>query len=171
MGLFKNVYRTGLVNGSNHIKCVLLSNQECMIQTTFILHPNEYSQEFHDYPFLVKLDRCVRSCNTPNDLSNKVCVPNETVDLNLSVLNMITGINESKTLPKHLLYEFKCKFDGKKCNLNQWWNNDKCGCECKKDICKKPYIWNPATCSCENGKYLASIMDDSAITCDEIIES
>ena len=24
---------------------------------------------------------------------------------------------------------------------------------------------------CENGKYLASIMDDSAITCDEIIES
>ena len=26
-------------------------------------------------------------------------------------------------------------------------------------------------CSCENGKYLASIMDDSSITCDEIIES
>ena len=95
---------TGLVDGSNHIKCVLLSNQECMIQTTFILHPNEYSQEFQDYPFLVKLDRCVRSCNTPNDLSNKVCVANETVDLNLSVLNMITGINESKTLTKHILY-------------------------------------------------------------------
>ena len=32
-------------------------------------------------------------------------------------------------------------------------------------------IWNPATCSCENEKYLASIMDNSAITCDEIIES
>ena len=31
-------------------------------------------------------------------------------------------------------------------------------------------IWNPATCSCENGKYLASIMNDSVITCDEIIE-
>ena len=25
--------------------------------------------------------------------------------------------------------------------------------------------------SCENGKYLASIMDDSVIACDEIIES
>ena len=35
----------------------------------------------------------------------------------------------------------------------------------------KNYIWNPATYNCENGKYLASIMDDSAITCDEIIES
>ena len=40
----------------------------------------------------------------------------------------------------------------------------------KKHICEKKYIWNPATCSCKNGKYLASIMDDSAITCDEIID-
>ena len=31
-------------------------------------------------------------------------------------------------------------------------------------------IWNPATCSCENGKYLASIIDDSVIACDEIVE-
>ena len=38
-------------------------------------------------------------------------------------------------------------------------------------VCEKDYIWNPATCGCENGKYLASIMDDSAITCDGIIES
>ena len=30
------------------------------------------------------------------------------------------------------------------------------------------YVWNPATCNCENGKYLASIMDDSAIIYDEI---
>ena len=29
-------------------------------------------------------------------------------------------------------------------------------------VCKIDYIWNPATCSCENGKYLSSIMDDSA---------
>ena len=31
-----------------------------MIEPTLInLHPNEYSQEFHYYPFAVKLDRCV----------------------------------------------------------------------------------------------------------------
>ena len=36
---------------------------------------------------------------------------------------------------------------------------------------KKDYTWNPSTCSCENGKYLASIMDDLTITCDEIMES
>ena len=37
-------------------------------------------------------------------------------------------------------------------------------------MCKKDYIWNPATCSCEYGKYLASAIDDSMVTCDEIIE-
>ena len=36
---------------------------------------------------------------------------------------------------------------------------------------KKKYIWNPSSSSCENGKYLGSIMDDTAITCDKIIES
>ena len=35
--------------------------------------------------------------NTLNDLSNKVCVQNKTENLNQSVFNMITGINESKT--------------------------------------------------------------------------
>ena len=49
-----------------------------MIRPTLIsLHPNEYNQELHYYPFAVNLDRCVGSCNTLNDLSNKVCVPKE----------------------------------------------------------------------------------------------
>ena len=104
---------------------MLLSNQKCMIQPTLIdLHPNEYSQEFHYYPFTVKLDRCVGNCNTLNHLSNKVCVPNKIEDLNLSVLNMITGINEFKTLAKHISCKRKCRFDGRKCNSDQWWNKN-----------------------------------------------
>ena len=129
-GLIKKIFigsLTGLVNGSDHTKCVSLSNQKFMTQPTCIrLHPNECSQKFHYYQFAVKLDRCVGSCNTLNDLSNKVYVPNKTEDLNLSVLNMITGKNESKTLAKHISCKCKCKFDEKKCNSNQWWNNDGC---------------------------------------------
>ena len=55
----------------------------------------------------------------------KACVPNKTEDLNLSVFNIITRINESKTLTQHISCEFRCKFDRTKCNSNQWWNNDK----------------------------------------------
>ena len=86
---------TDVVRASNHTKCVSLSNQKCMIQhTPMNLHPNEYKQELHYFPFAVKLDRCVRICNTLNDLSNKVCVPNKTEDLNVSVFNMITNIKK-----------------------------------------------------------------------------
>ena len=57
---------------------------KCKIQPALInLHPNEYNQELHYYPFAVKLDRCVGNCNTLNDLSNKVCVSNKTEDLNI----------------------------------------------------------------------------------------
>ena len=35
----------------------------------------------------------------------------------------------------------------------------------------KSYIWNLAKCSCKNGKYVGSIIDDSVIMCDEIIET
>ena len=77
----------------------MLSNQKCIVQPNLInLHPNECSQDFHYYSFTVKLDRCVGSCNTINYSSNIVCFPNKTEDVNLSVFNMMTGINESKTL-------------------------------------------------------------------------
>ena len=67
---------------------------------------------------------------------------------------MITGINKSKTLTKHIPCEYKCKLDARKCNSDQWWNNDKCQCGCRKPhVCEKGYIWNPATYICENGNY------------------
>ena len=65
---------------------------------------------------------------------------------------MITGIGKSGTLTKHI----SCKFDGRKC---------------KENVCEKDYIWNPSTWRCHDGKYLASIMDDSAIMCDKFLGS
>ena len=91
--MFIGLLTSLIVNVPSHTKCVYLSNQKCEVQPTFInWHPNEYSQEFHSYPFTVQLDKCVGICNTLNDLSNKVCVPNKTEELNLSVFNRITGI-------------------------------------------------------------------------------
>ena len=49
---------TGLVNTSNHTKCVSLINQKYKIQPTLInLHPNEQSQELPYYPFTFNLDK------------------------------------------------------------------------------------------------------------------
>ena len=38
----------------------------------------------------------------------------------------------------------------------------------KKFMYVKKIVWNPATCNCEHGKYLARIMDKTI--CDEIID-
>ena len=130
-GLIKKILiglLSSIANVSNYTKCV---KQSKMYYSTY------------------KLDKCVGSCNTLNDLSNKVFIPNEREDLNLSVFNMITGINESKTLTKHISCDCKCK-------SIQWCNNNKCWSECKKiHICEQYYVWNPATRNCESGKYLA----------------
>ena len=66
-----------------------------MTQLTLInLRPNEYIEGLGYYPFAANLYRCMGSCNTLDHLSNRVCVPNKREDLNVSVINMITGLNE-----------------------------------------------------------------------------
>ena len=62
---------------------------------------------------MITLDRCNGSCDTLNDPCSRICVLNKTEDVvNLNIFNMITGINESKTLTKHILCDCKCKFVG-----------------------------------------------------------
>ena len=150
-GLIKKIFIgliTAIVSTSNHIKFMLLSNQHFMIQPTPIsLHPNEYSQEFHYYPFAVKLDRCVGSCNTLNDLSNKVCVPNKTENVNVNLMKEnVIQIYDEITMNvdvsvKNVMYMKKIMFG----------------------------ILLYVVVKME--KYLASIMDYSAIMCDEVMES
>ena len=48
------------------------------------------------------IDKCAGSCNTLDDLSNKVCTQNEIEDLELYVFIMTTEINKSRTLTKHI---------------------------------------------------------------------
>ena len=134
----------------------------CYITVTVMLHC---------YPFAVRLDRYIGSCNTLNNLSNKVCVPLKTEDLHIHYFNVITGKNESKTFRIHISCECKCKYDERKPNSNQKQDNSDCQYKCTSYMwCEKDYIWNSSTCSCKNGKYLASITDNSVITRDEIID-
>ena len=56
---------------------------------------------------------------------------------------MLRGKNKSKILTKDISCKCECKFDGRKCNPKQKWDNNKYSCEFKKyHICKKDYISN-----------------------------
>ena len=65
---------------------------------------------------MVSLDRGNGSCNTLDNPSDRICVPNKTEDINLKVCNMITTINKGKAFTKLISYDCKCKFNGKKSN-------------------------------------------------------
>ena len=87
---------------------------------------------------------------------------------------MIARNNKLKILTKHVSCNSKFKFDGSNCNLNQKLKKNKCRCECKyfrKNMYEKGYIWDPDKCSCENSRDGKSIIDDSVIMCDEIMET
>ena len=61
---------------------------------------------------LIKTDAWEVVINTLDRLSSNVCAPRETEGL-------ITRINESKILKKHISRESECKFDSRKCNSDQ----------------------------------------------------
>ena len=52
---------------------------------------------------MAKLEKCVRSCNTLNDLFNKLCVSNKTEDLNTYVFNMITRKMNQKFNKRYIM--------------------------------------------------------------------
>ena len=85
---------------------------------------------------MVNLDRCNESCNTLDDLPDKIYAPNKAQNVKLRM---------NQKLYQNTSCDCKWKFDGRKCNLKQKWSNDKWRCECKSTrniMCeKKIYIF------------------------------
>ena len=90
---------------------------------------------------MISLDKCSGSCNSVNNLSIKICVPNKTEDIDVKVFHMITNSNEAKTMAKHISCDCKRKrkCNSTTCNSNQKWNNETCQCECKNYNTEKKY--------------------------------
>ena len=66
--------------------------------TVFDLNSDKYNQALPYSSFMVKLDKCKRSCNTLDDPSGRICEANKTEDFSM----IKEKINESKTLAKHI---------------------------------------------------------------------
>ena len=91
------------VNVSDYTKCKSLINNPCMARLALVnLNPGEYNQRLCYYQFIVNSDRCNIIYDTLDDASRQIRVPNKIEDVNLKVFNVITQINESKTMPKHM---------------------------------------------------------------------
>ena len=90
------------------------------------------------------------------EYSRKYCRKYKVENINATVFNMITGINELKILKRHISSDFRYKFDCKKCNSKQKMKNGKCQWGCKEPVkrcvCKENCICNPSICASECDK-------------------
>lgn len=87
------------------------------------IDPDEPYQGLSHCPFIISLVRCDKSCNI-------LMIPLKE-NVILDVFNTVTWKNESKSLIQHISCHCRCQSHGRKCNLNQKWNN-KCQFKCKK---------------------------------------
>ena len=67
---------------------------------------------------MAALDRCNGCCITFDDPSGQISVSNKTEDVNVYTFNMLTRVNESKTLTKPILRGCKCIIYGRKFKFN-----------------------------------------------------
>ena len=87
--------------------------------------------ELNYYPLMSSRDKYNGNSNAVKVLSTKICILSRAKDVNVKVFNMITRINEAKTLVKCISCDCKCKVNSTTYNSNQKWNNNKFPCECK----------------------------------------
>ena len=84
---------------------------------------------------MISLHKCNKRCDAV-DLSTKICVSSKTKNVVVKVFNMITRINEARTLIRRISCNAndwrKCISNSVTCSQNKNCNNDKCQCGCKK---------------------------------------
>ena len=85
---FKKMF-IGLLSFSRSLatKCMSLNNEQCKTRTFIIdLNPVDFKYSL----FMVRLVKCNGRCNTLSKICGRICFPNKTEDINLSVFNLIT---------------------------------------------------------------------------------
>ena len=116
------------------IKCVSLSNQLCQDRPTPV-DINSNKILFH--LFIVSVNKCDGSCSTIDDWFGRVCVPNKAKNMNIRVLNLMSGVNERRFLVHHESCKCKCRLNKSSCNSKQKSNYNECRCECKELVLAK----------------------------------
>ena len=99
--LIKKVLFLGLTilsNFTNALDCISMKNRECKVRPE-IISINSNNPIF--YPFSVKINKCSGNSNTINDPYAKICVPDVIKNLNLKVFNLLTRINETRSIKWH----------------------------------------------------------------------
>ena len=108
------------------------------------------------FPYKIKVDKCIGSCNSENNPYFKVCLPDSVKNISVKSLDLISQKLVFKNISFHQNCKCGCLLDEKVCNNLQKWNKNKCRCKCLKiKDCDIGYSWNVNNCRCEMKKLAA----------------
>ena len=102
---------------TNSLKCYSLDNQECKIRPEII---NVNNKEPIFYPYIIKMNGCVGSCNTIGDPCGKLCFANDIENIGLKVFNLLLKDNETINTKKYKSCECKYKLNKDSCNNKKY---------------------------------------------------
>ena len=74
---FKKVLILVSISTANSLKCVSLKNQKCKVK-------------YMTFPYKIKVDKCVGSCNDVNNPYFKVCTPDIVKNISVKVFDVIS---------------------------------------------------------------------------------
>ena len=90
--------------------------QKCKIRPDII---NVNNKEPILYPFKIKMNRRVGSCNTINDPYAKTFFANNIENIGLKVFNLLSQNNETINIEEHKSCKCKCKLNKDACSNKQ----------------------------------------------------
>ena len=125
-----------------------------------------------DFPYKIKADRRIGSCNDKGNPYFKVFTPDIVKNISVKVLDLISQKNVLKKVSFHK--SCKCSFllDEKVCNNKQKWNKEKCRCECLEiKECRNNSFWNVVNCRCEFKKAAKLIEEEFDVETNDIIQN
>ena len=113
------------------------------------------------FPYNIKVDKCVGSCNDVNNSYFKVCTPDIVKNISVKVFDLISEQNKLRNITFHESCKCGCLLDEKVCNNKQKWNKEKCRWDCLKiKDCDVGFSWNVVNCRCEFKKAAALIAEE-----------
>ena len=102
------------------------------------------------FPFKIKVDRCIGSCNNKHNPYFKVCNPSIVKNISVKVFDLISQQIKFRNVSFHKSCKCDCLLDKKVCNNKERWNKDKCRCEFLEiKECDVGFSWNVVNCRCD----------------------
>ena len=93
--------------------CLLLKKQECKVRKVIIA--NDHIM----FPYKIKVDKCVGSCNDNENHYFNVCLPDVVKNISVKSLDVISGKTVLKNISFHQSCKCVCLLDEKVCNNKQ----------------------------------------------------